>query len=75
MNVIAKFICTGIVDNPEYENKTVSFNPVVSGSEENKSFSKYTPSGSLILTISYDTSASDVFELHKEYYLNITPAN
>ena len=74
MNVRAKFICTGVEDNPPSESKTVSFSPVVSGSEENKSFSKYTPSGTLQLVISYDTPACDAFERSKEYYLDITPA-
>jgi hypothetical protein len=75
MNVRAKFACTYIQDNPEYENKTVNFTPVVSGSEENKSFSKYTPAGNLQLVISYDTPACEAFEQGKEYYLDILPAD
>lgn len=70
--VRAKFVCTGIQDNPQYENKTVSFSPVISGSEENKSFSKYTPAGSVSLSISYETQASNFFEDGKEYYLDFT---
>jgi len=72
--VRAKFVCTGIQDSPEYENKTVYFSPVISGSEENKSFSKYTPAGSAQLTISYETEASNFFEDGKEYYLDFTIA-
>ena len=72
--VRAKFVCTGIKDSPEYENKTVYFSPVISGSEENKSFSKYTPAGSAQLTISYETEASNFFEDGKEYYLDFTQA-
>ena len=46
---------------------------VISGSEENKSFAKYTPSGNLHIWISYETQASDAFEPGKEYYLDILP--
>ncbi|MFA6974022.1 MAG: hypothetical protein WC238_04785 [Parcubacteria group bacterium] len=74
MNVRAKFVCYGIKDNPPSESKTVTFGAVVSGSEENKSFSKFTPSGSLEMIISYDTPASEAFEQGKEYYLDISPA-
>ena len=70
--VRAKFVCNGIQDNPQYENKTVSFTPVISGSEENKTFAKYTPAGSCSLSISYETEASNFFEEGKEYYLDFT---
>lgn len=73
--VRAKFVCTNVDDQPTYEQKVVSFSPVISGSEENKSFAKYTPSGNLQLYISYETPASEVFEQGKEYYLDITPAD
>lgn len=73
MSVRAKFTCIG-VSLDAYENKNVSFLPVVSGSEENKSFSKYTPSGSLQLNISPETSAYDYFEQDKEYYLDLSKA-
>ncbi len=72
--VRAKFVCTGITDSPEYQNKSVSFSPVINGSDENKSFSKYTPSGSLHLSISYETEAINFFEQGKEYYLDFTAA-
>ena len=72
--VRAKFECVGIEDQPDNEMKSVSFSPVIDGSEENKSFSKYTPSGSLNLHISYDTEASEAFEVGKEYYLDFTEA-
>lgn len=70
----AKFACQNIEDQPTYEQKVVSFYPVVSGSEENKSFAKYTPGGNLQLIISYETQASNFFESGKEYYLDITAA-
>jgi len=69
MNVIAKFSCWSVEDSPEYEQKLVTMHPVTNGSEENKSFSKYTPSGNLNLNISYETPASDFFKSGKEYYL------
>lgn len=72
--VRAKFVCTGIQDYPENEQKNVMFSPVINGSEENKSFSKYTPGGNLNLIISYETQASDFFEDRKEYYLDFTLA-
>jgi len=74
MKVRAKFTCVNIQDYPEYKNKTVTFYPVVSGSNENESFAKSTPSGNLQLCISYETPASDAFEQGKEYYLDISPA-
>lgn len=73
--VRAKFVCTCVEDQPTYEQKVVSFSPVISGSEENKSFAKYTPSGNLQLSISYQTPASEVFEQGKEYYLDINLAH
>lgn len=74
MKVRAKFYCASITDYPENEIKAVDFWPVVDGSEENKSFSKYTPSGRLTLGISYETPASEAFEQEKEYYIDISPA-
>ena len=72
--VRAKFECVGIEDQPSAEQKVVRFSPVISGSEENKSFAKYTPAGNLELYISYETEASNAFEAGKEYYVDITPA-
>jgi len=73
--VKAKFECTGIDDQPEYQGKHVELVPVVTGSEENKSFSKFTPSGILNLMISYETPASDFFTIGGEYYLDIRKAD
>ncbi|TDE53745.1 hypothetical protein [Flavobacterium sp. GT3P67] len=74
LQVRAKFVCNGVQDNPQYENKSISFTPVINGSDENKSFSKYTPSGSVHLNISYETEAVNFFEEGKEYYLDFTKA-
>lgn len=75
MKVRAKFKCISIEDQTFNESKNVSFSPVIDGSEENKSFAKYTPAGNLNLQISYDTEASNAFEVGQEYYLDITKAN
>jgi len=72
--VRAKFVCNQITDSPEYKQKLVSLTPVVSGSEENKSFAKYTPAGSVSLNISDETEAANFFEQGKEYYLDFTEA-
>ena len=47
------------------------FSAVMDGSEENKAFFAATPSGSLKV----GTVKVDVFEVGKEYYLDITPAD
>lgn len=72
--VRAKFECIGIQEQPEAEGKTITLVPVIDGSEENKSFSKYTPAGNLSLTISNETPAANFFEAGKEYYLDFSLA-
>lgn len=72
--VRAKFVCNGVADNPESGSKSVSFTPVIGGSDENKSFAKYTPSGGAHLNISYETDAANFFEQGKEYYLDFSEA-
>lgn len=52
---------------------TIKMNPVYSGSEENKNFYKYTPSGELRLGVLKD-EVGKFFELDKEYYVEFTPA-
>ena len=70
MKVRAKFLCFKVEDQPTYKQKTVNFYPVTSGSEENKSFAKYTPGGNAQLIISYETQAADFFKEGEEYYLD-----
>ena len=74
MKVRAKFKCTYVKDQPDFQQKTVSFYVVTDGCEENKSFAKYTPSGQLTVVVSYDTPAVNAFERGKEYYVDFTPA-
>ena len=72
--VRAKFMCNAVQDTPEYQSKSILLSPVIDGSEENKSFSKYTPSGNINLNISYETEASNYFEAGKEYYVDFSEA-
>ena len=72
--VLAKFIVTSVTRYDEYENTNVELTPVIEGSDENKSFSKYTPAGQISLTISDETDAVDYFEENKEYYVKFTKA-
>ena len=76
----AKFYCQssvynkGFVGDPEDKgNEYVILAPVVCGSEENKSFSKWTPSGRLELSIT-NQNVFGKFVEGQEYYLDITPA-
>lgn len=54
--------------------EVVRLTPVISGSEENKSFAKFTPGGSLELYVN-NPDAYGFFEPGKAFYLDITPAN
>jgi hypothetical protein len=72
-SVRAKFICGSAIKN-EDGGMSVSMSPVVSGSEENKSFNDHTPGGSLYLHIASEKPAQELFEAGKEYYLDITKA-
>lgn len=74
MSVIGKFQCVLVEDQPSCSNKQVTLTAVVSGSEENKSFSKYTPSGIVQMAVSYDTPASDFFVQGESYYLTFDKA-
>lgn len=48
--------------------------PVFNDSPENKTWSKYTPTGECRLTIT-NPEAIDAFEVGKEYFLDFTPAS
>ncbi|QYR20811.1 hypothetical protein KZ483_24130 [Paenibacillus sp. sptzw28] len=52
----------------------VTLHPVTDGSEENKTFWKYTPGGQITLTIT-NPDAVNQFEPGKEYYVDFTSAN
>lgn len=72
--VRAKFQCIKVEDQPDLQQKLVDFVAVTDGSEENKSFAKFTPSGGAYLNISYETPASDFFEEGQCYYLDFVKA-
>lgn len=70
--VKAKFICISKEQN--INGGRVSLEPVTAGSDENKSFWKYTPSGKLEMYIDNDAAFGE-FHVGTEYYLDITPAS
>ncbi|WP_236293118.1 hypothetical protein [Paenibacillus allorhizoplanae] len=47
---------------------------MISGSEENKDFWKYTPAGQIQMSVDNE-KAQEQFEVGKEYYVDFTPAN
>jgi hypothetical protein len=70
--VRCKFVCTEHREF-KYGQETLhgyKFSPVTQGSEENKAFFKWTPSGSL----EFGTVQAQAFEIGKEYYLDLSPA-
>ena len=69
MTVRAKFKCWNKTAN---ENGTYDyhFEAVTSGSEENKEFWKWTPSG----TLRMNALKGELFEVNKEYYLDFNIA-
>ena len=68
--VRAKFYC---VSNEGEDTSTIILRPVVSGSEENALFYKYTPGGQVELSI-VNPDAAKQFEVGKEYYVDFAPA-
>ena len=68
--VIAKFVCQSLTDVLADQTTMVAV-AVTSGSEENTSFSRWTPSGDLKLVISNELPARHFFEEGKEFYLEM----
>jgi hypothetical protein len=77
MNVRAKMKVMAITpfhsSDPDGVCAEVRLMPVYSDSEENKTWSKWTPNGECRMTIT-NAPAIDAFEVGKEYYLDFTPA-
>lgn len=67
MKIKSKFNCDSVTDFGG--NKRAELSAATNGSEENKSFAKYTPSGSLSISIDSDAPAADFFKPGKSYYL------
>lgn len=72
MSVRAKFRVNAITKSEGGSNKIVLF-PVTSGSEENKTFYKYTPCGSIELS-TVNEAAAEQFTVGSEYYVDFTAA-
>lgn len=53
--------------------QVVTARPVMGGSDENKSFSKWTPSGKLEMQITDETPAFDMLKPGQEFYMDLTP--
>lgn len=73
MSIRAKFRVHS-VSQENAESQSVRLHPVYTGSDENKSFSKFTPSGELQMSIT-NPAAQGFFVNGREYYLDITPAD
>jgi hypothetical protein len=71
MTVRAKMKCISITNTAD--SATARLEPVVSGSEENKSFYRWTPGGHIELNMIHKDTAKQ-FEPGKEYYVDFTPA-
>lgn len=72
MSILAKFTCNEVKHSVGLE--AVNLTPVIGGSDENKSFSKWTPSGNLTMGI----TNPDVFGFFipgKAYYITIQEAS
>lgn len=75
--VRAKFRCLSIThfaDNGPDAQAEIRFHAVYGTGEENKSWSKWTPSGELKMMVT-NPSAIEAFELGKSYFLDFTPAD
>ncbi len=72
MSVKAKFRCYGKF--PNGYNETVQFHAVYGNQGDNESFSKSTPSGSVMINIDKETHAADYFEVGNDYYLTFEVA-
>lgn len=71
-NLLAKFK-VGSVENFGNNNVKANLSAVTSGSEENKTFSMYTPSAQLSILIN-NPDALDFFEPGEEYVATFTKA-
>lgn len=68
----AKFQCQSVTKSVGQE--SIKMTPVLSDSEANKSFSKYTPCGAVDLTIT-NPDAFGFYEPGRAYFVDFTPAD
>jgi hypothetical protein len=72
--VRAKFLCKSKEEYAEPKGcGKVSLTPVINGSDENKTFYKYTPSGEITLFTVNDAAFAE-FRPGKSYYIDFTEA-
>jgi hypothetical protein len=69
----AKLVCVS-KEETSGDQKVIKFQAVTNGCEENKSFSRWTPSANLEMYVSNEAPAHNCFEPGKEYYLDFTVA-
>ncbi len=69
MSIRAKFHCNSVTDY--VNNKSANLTAVYGKEGENADFAKYTPSGTLTMTIDNETKAADFFKPGNEYYLMV----
>ena len=67
MSIRAKFKCNSVTDNGT--NKSANLTAVYGQSGENADYAKYTPFGSLAITIDNETKASEFFKPLQDYWL------
>lgn len=72
MTVRAKFKVVKVTET-EGGLKTANLQPVMGGSDENKEFFKWTPTGAIDLG-TMNPAAADQFTPGKEFYVDFTPA-
>ena len=77
MRTRAKFYCAAV--NPSDEggpnhSENVTFRAVTNDTEENKTWSKWTPNGLLEMTIT-NPARFGAFKQGDEYFIDVTPAN
>ena len=72
MKLLAKMQCVGAQSDPN-SGMVVKLNVVTAEREENRTFSKYTPTGSLELVITNE-SALDFFVTGQEYLITMEKA-
>lgn len=70
MTVRTKFICSSKTESPGGQ-WSIAFVAVTSGSEENKTFWKYTPTGNAAFSTINEAAVKE-FVVGKEYYFDIT---
>ncbi len=71
MSVRAKFKVESVLQTQN--GHSVQLQPVTTGSEENKTFYKYTPGGKIELS-TVNVAAAEQFVPGKEFYVDFTPA-